>query len=89
MINQRFAYVTLAPGRLNAHVLDGVPGSWEPASVKGTLLPEGWGAAAGYPGIVLDAHGDEVQGFVFDSERLAEQCAKLDVIEGDGTASGF
>ena len=48
MINRRFVYVTLAPGRLNSHVLDGVPGSWEPASVTGTLLPEGWGAAAGF-----------------------------------------
>jgi|GEM_PF-3969694 len=40
-------YGTLAPGRPNEHVLVEVPGHWEPATVKGTLLQEGWGAADG------------------------------------------
>jgi len=48
------------------------------------LLQEGWGAAAGYPGIVLDEHGGEVQGFLFSSESLAEHWARLDEFEGDG-----
>ena len=42
-----FVYGSLAPGRPNAHVLAEVPGSWEPASVKGRLRAEGgawrWG----------------------------------------------
>ena len=61
-----------------------IPGAWEPATVTGTLLPEGWGAAAGYPGIVLDEHGADVAGFLFSSDALAEHWPRLDAFEGDG-----
>ena len=84
MTHRLFVYGTLAPGRPNEHVLADVPGEWEPATVTGTLLPEGWGAAEGYPGIVLDAHGAEVAGLLFSSEKLAENWARLDEFEGDG-----
>ena len=84
MTDRLFVYGTLAPGRPNEHVLDQIPGMWEPATVKGTLLQEGWGAAAGYPGIVLDELGDEVQGFLFSSKELAAHWARLDEFEGDG-----
>jgi gamma-glutamylcyclotransferase (GGCT)/AIG2-like uncharacterized protein YtfP len=84
MPNRLFVYGTLAPGRPNEHVLADIPGSWQPATVTGTLLQEGWGAAAGYPGIVLDEHGAKVQGLLFSSERLADQWARLDQFEGDG-----
>ncbi len=79
-----FVYGTLAPGRSNAHVLADVPGQWEPATVKGTLVQEGWGAAEGYPGIVLDDDGGDVQGLLFSSEQLAEHWARLDAFEGEG-----
>lgn len=79
-----FVYGTLAPGRPNAHVLADVPGTWEPASVTGTLLAQGWGAAVGYPGIVLDEHGETVQGLVFTSTALPQHWARLDEFEGDG-----
>jgi gamma-glutamylcyclotransferase (GGCT)/AIG2-like uncharacterized protein YtfP len=84
MIYRLFVYGTLAPGRANEHVLAEVPGSWEPATVRGTLLQEGWGATAGYPGIVLDGSGNEVHGFIFSSEELAAHWARLDDFEGDG-----
>lgn len=84
MIHRLFVYGTLAPGRPNEHVLADVPGKWETATVTGTLLQEGWGAAVGYPGIVLDKHGLEVEGFLFSSERLAEHWARLDEFEGEG-----
>ena len=84
MVNRLFVYGTLAPGRSNEHMLSCVPGSWEPASVKGTLLKVDWGAAAGYPGIILDEQGDEVQGFLFSSEQLGEHWSRLDQFEGDG-----
>ncbi|MEO5821673.1 MAG: gamma-glutamylcyclotransferase family protein [Vicinamibacteraceae bacterium] len=79
-----FVYGTLAPGRPNAHVLASVPGEWEPARVTGTLVPEGWGAAAGYPGIILDGDGGDVPGFLFSSEALAGHWTRLDAFEGDG-----
>jgi gamma-glutamylcyclotransferase (GGCT)/AIG2-like uncharacterized protein YtfP len=84
MPNHLFVYGTLAPGRSNAHVLAAVPGEWEPATTSGTLVPEGWGAAAGYPGIVLDEQGGEVVGFLFSSDALAEHWPRLDAFEGDG-----
>ena len=84
MTERLFVYGTLAPGRPNEHVLAVVPGEWEPASVTGTLHPEGWGAAAGYPGIVLDDHGGEVRGFLFSSDSLAEHWARLDEFESEG-----
>src|SRR5437763_12951102 len=84
MTHRLFVYGTLAPGRPNAQFLAEIPGQWEPATVTGTLSQEGWGAAAGYPGIVLDKHGSEVQGFVFTAETLAELWARLDQFEGEG-----
>ncbi len=84
MIHRLFVYGTLAPGRPNEHVLADVPGVWEPATAMGTLFPEGWGAAMGYPGIVLDESGGEVEGLLFSSESLAEHWARLDEFEGEG-----
>ena len=86
MIHRLFVYGTLAPGRPNAHILADVPGQWEPATVSGTLRPEGWGAELGYPGIDVDERGGEVEGFLFSSEHLAECWAELDAFEGEGYA---
>ena len=36
----------------------------------------------GYPGIDLDEHGDEIPGFIFSSEKLADHWAMLDKFEG-------
>ena len=84
MPDRLFVYGTLAPGRSNAHVLATVPGTWEPATVRGTLFPEGWGAALGYPGIVLSVEGGEVPGLIFSSPELPAHWARLDEFEGEG-----
>ncbi|MEL7536214.1 MAG: gamma-glutamylcyclotransferase family protein [Pseudomonadota bacterium] len=84
MTTRLFVYGTLAPGRPNEHVLAPLTGTWQPAVVRGTLLAEGWGAAAGYPGIVLDERGDDVAGFVFSSDDLPEHWQRLDDFEGEG-----
>ena len=84
MFHRLFVYGTLAPGRPNEHVLADVSGTWEPATVTGTLLQEGWGAAVGYPGIVLDERGGEVEGFLFSSQSLVDHWTRLDEFEGEG-----
>ena len=78
-----FVYGTLAPGRPNEHLLNVIGGSWEEATVTGTLHPEGWGATMGYPAIVLGEDGEEVEGFLFSSDKLADHWAKLDEFEGE------
>jgi len=83
MIERLFVYGTLSPDRPNEHVLRDIGGTWEAATVTGTLRQEGWGAAMGYPGIDLDEHGDEIQGFLFSSEKLSDHWAKLDEFEGE------
>ena len=84
MSDRLFVYGTLAPGRPNEDILAEIPGTWEPATVKGILLKEGWGATIGYPGIVLDNLGSEVHGFIFSSEELSAHWDRLDEFEGDG-----
>src|SRR3954468_15421223 len=83
MVQRLFAYGTLGPGRPNEHVLGAVGGSWEPATVTGTLRQEAWGAAPAYPGLDLDERGGEVEGFLFSSEDLSGHRAALDEFEGE------
>ena len=83
MIERLFVYGTLGPGRTNEHVLDAIGGSWETATVTGTLRHEGWGAKLGYPGIDLDERGGEVKGILFTSENLSGHWAVLDEFEGE------
>lgn len=83
MIQQLFVYGTLAPGRLDEHVLEDVPGHWEPATVRGELVQQGWGAACGFPGIVLDENGPAVDGSVLSSEEVDQHWERLDDFEGE------
>ncbi len=82
MINKLFVYGTLGPGRPNEHLLKKIGGSWQAASVRGTLYSEGWGAAMGYPGIILGEDGEEVEGFLFTSDDLHAHWSDLDEFEG-------
>jgi len=84
MTTHLFVYGSLAPGRDNAHVLADVPGQWRPATVTGTLHAQGWGAALGFPGLVLDPHAGQVRGLVFTSDELPAHWERLDDFEGDG-----
>lgn len=78
-----FVYGTLAPGRSNEHVLAPLEGTWEPATVRGTLFPEGWGASEGYPALVPSDDAPEVPGLVFSSPALEEHWARIDAFEGE------
>lgn len=81
-----FVYGTLAPGKPNAHVLADLKGTWQPATVRGRFLQAGWGAALGFPGLVLDEPNETVSGLLFSSEALAEFWPRLDAFEGEGYA---
>lgn len=83
MSEQLFVYGTLAPGRPNAHILADVKGIWTPATIRGRLSEQGWGATLGYPAVIPDDNGDLVKGFLFSSKELAEHWQRLDEFEGD------
>ncbi len=82
MIERLFVYGTLAPGRQNQHLLKEIDGTWESATVTGTLHPHGWGATMGYPALVLDEDGEQVKGFLFSSDNLSDHWTRLDEFEG-------
>ncbi len=83
--NNRLAvYGTLAPGRPNAHQLDGLEGRWFEGRVYGTVVAAGWGADLGFPGLILDPEGESVDVLVFESGDLPEHWARLDEFEGSG-----
>jgi gamma-glutamylcyclotransferase (GGCT)/AIG2-like uncharacterized protein YtfP len=76
-------YGSLAPGRANHRQLAGLSGEWRRGSVRGRRLGQGWGAALGFPGLILDPEGDEVAVQLFESVDLPEHWARLDAFEGD------
>jgi gamma-glutamylcyclotransferase (GGCT)/AIG2-like uncharacterized protein YtfP len=81
-------YGTLAPGRPNHEQLSALEGRWTRGHVRGMLVDEGWGAAYGYPGLILDPWadprpgGEEVLVDVLESAELPAHWARLDEFEG-------
>jgi gamma-glutamylcyclotransferase (GGCT)/AIG2-like uncharacterized protein YtfP len=82
MVQRLFVYGTLGPGRPHGNILTTSGSTWPEAAVRGHLQPQGWGAALGYPGLVLDQAGPEVRGCLFSSEKLADHWPELDAFEG-------
>jgi gamma-glutamylcyclotransferase (GGCT)/AIG2-like uncharacterized protein YtfP len=77
-------YGTLSPGRANHHQLAGLKGQWRQGTVRGRLFEAGWGAAQGYPGLVLDPLGPVVEVHLFVSTDLPDHWPRLDAFEGTG-----
>jgi gamma-glutamylcyclotransferase (GGCT)/AIG2-like uncharacterized protein YtfP len=77
-------YGTLAPGRVNHHQISALAGNWQRGTVKGKLFASGWGAALGFPGLILDPHGPSVDVDLFESMDLPDHWARLDEFEGTG-----
>ena len=50
--------------------------------MRGHLHPEGWGATEGYPAIVLDPRGEDVEVQVFESDELPAHWMRIDEFEG-------
>lgn len=77
-------YGTLAPGRVNHHQLSALSGTWRRGTVRGKLFASGWGAALGFPGLILDPLGRVVDVQLFESAELPVHWARLDEFEGSG-----
>ena len=82
MNNILFVYGTLAPGEVNARIMDGMDGEWRKASVRGTRHNIGWGIHKGHPGFKPNEDGDVVNGQVFISPDLPANWVRLDKFEG-------
>lgn len=77
-------YGSLAPGKPNHHQLSDLNGRWLKGKVRGVLVAEGWGAALGFPALVLDPGGQAIDVDLFESVDLPAHWARLDAFEGDG-----
>lgn len=77
-------YGTLQPGQRNHHHVEMIEGTWVHGKVHGELLPNGWGAAYGFPALTLDPDGAVVPVQVLTSEDLASHLDRLDAFEGPG-----
>ncbi|WP_448624299.1 gamma-glutamylcyclotransferase family protein [Geodermatophilus sp. URMC 64] len=77
-------YGSLAPGRPNHHHVAGLGGRWFAGEVHGRLVEAGWGAALGYPALVLDPDGAAVDVQVLESADLPAHWSRLDDFEGRG-----
>ena len=77
-------YGTLAPGQVNHGQLALLDGTWSTGKIRGRLMDEGWGAALGCPGIVMDPQGDTVDVHIFESADLPDFWPHLDEFEGEG-----
>ena len=77
-------YGTLAPGRPNHHQLAGLTGRWLRGLIRGRLVEAGWGAALGFPGLLLDEAGPTIEVHLFESTDLPLHWDRLDVFEGPG-----
>lgn len=75
-------YGTLAPGRVNHGQLAGLRGSWRTGTVRGFLNPAGWAERIGFPGLVLDPQGADVDVHLFESADLPTHWSRLDEFEG-------
>ena len=48
------------------------------------MVQTGWGAALGFPALVLDESGSKVSVDLFESDELPHHWPRLDAFEGDG-----
>ena len=69
-VHRLATYGSLAPGRPNAHQLQSLKGRWISGHVHGTLVEAGWGAALGYPALVLAPTDPAIELHVFESIEL-------------------
>ena len=80
--NRLATYGTLGPGRSNHHQLAPLGGRWTTGWVRGRLVARGWGAAQGFPGLVLDPEGAALAVDLLEAGALGGHWDRLDAFEG-------
>jgi gamma-glutamylcyclotransferase (GGCT)/AIG2-like uncharacterized protein YtfP len=75
-------YGTLAPGRVNHHMVAPLGGAWSEGVVEGELVESGWGAPLGYRALRLRAGGPRVAVHLLTAPALREAWPRLDAFEG-------
>jgi gamma-glutamylcyclotransferase (GGCT)/AIG2-like uncharacterized protein YtfP len=75
-------YGSFSPGQVNHNQLSTLQGRWLEGTVRGILHNAGWGNSIGFPGLVLDPAGPEVEVNIFESEDLPQHWSRLDEFEG-------
>ncbi len=78
-----FVYGSLQPGRENHHLLSGLKGKWMKGYITGDLSDNGWGAGMGYPSLIWNFHGEQINGHLLISEELVDNWERLDEFEGN------
>jgi gamma-glutamylcyclotransferase (GGCT)/AIG2-like uncharacterized protein YtfP len=76
-------YGSLAPSKPNEHILANIGGIWSKGFVRGRLVKQGWGAALGFPALILDEDAGTVEVQLFESDDLPSHWADLDLFEGE------
>lgn len=76
------AYGSLAPGQVNAEVLDGVAGEWSEGNIRGDLVTVGWGQSIGFPGLTWNPDGPPVPVRLLTSAGLPGHWDRIDAFEG-------
>ena len=75
-------YGSLAPGKVNHHLLAKLGGVWTRGRVRGDLVNAGWGATGGFPGLVPNPASGWVAVDVLESPKLIGAWRELDSFEG-------
>lgn len=76
-------YGSLAPGKLNHHIVAPAGGEWAAGLVTGVFSENGWGATHGFPGLRWSPGAADVRVSLLTSDALPERWADLDQFEGD------
>ncbi len=82
-IKSLFVYGSLQPGAENEKYLKDIKGSWKEGYVLGNLVTEGWGSQIGFPVIRLNNKGDQIKGWLLESDELDRYWKILDEFEGE------
>ncbi|MCI0445620.1 gamma-glutamylcyclotransferase [bacterium] len=76
-------YGTLAPGRVNHHIVEHIAGIWKSdVYVEGEFVGSGWAVELGYPMIRWKPGGSRVASYLLTSEMLPSCWTDLDHFEG-------